>query len=73
MLMRIKLITPQLDILSSFGGVGLYNALMTTHGITMLFLFGTPMISPMRMGSGRDAVVTALSTSLTSLEKRKRR
>jgi len=45
MLMRIELLTPKMDFLSSFGGIHTYNALFTTHGITMLFLFGTPFIA----------------------------
>ncbi|MHB9286670.1 cytochrome c oxidase subunit I [Halobacteriales archaeon Cl-PHB] len=40
-LIRVQLVTP--------GGVAFdpdfYNALMTSHGITMLFLFGTPVIA----------------------------
>jgi cytochrome c oxidase subunit 1 len=40
-LMRTELVTPPADLL----GMGLYNALMTTHGVTMLFLFGTPMLA----------------------------
>ncbi|MBP1955523.1 cytochrome c oxidase subunit 1 [Halarchaeum rubridurum] len=44
MLMRVELTTPGMDFLASFGGVGLYNALLTTHGITMLFLFAAPLI-----------------------------
>ncbi|MFB6077406.1 MAG: cbb3-type cytochrome c oxidase subunit I [Halarchaeum sp.] len=44
MLIRVELITPKMDALAGFGGVGLYNALMTTHGITMLFLFAAPAI-----------------------------
>ena len=40
-LMRTELLTPSADFL----GLGFYNALMTTHGITMLFLFGTPMLA----------------------------
>jgi cytochrome c oxidase subunit 1 len=40
-LMRTELTTPPADLL----GAGFYNALMTTHGITMLFLFGTPMLA----------------------------
>ena len=40
-LMRTELATPPADLL----GIGFYNALMTTHGITMLFLFGTPMLA----------------------------
>ncbi|GGL30915.1 cytochrome-c oxidase [Halarchaeum grantii] len=44
LLMRLELTTPSMDLLSSYGGFGLYNALLTTHGITMLFLFAAPMI-----------------------------
>ncbi len=40
-LMRTELTTPPIDLLSA----PLYNALMTTHGITMLFLFGTPILA----------------------------
>ncbi|MFC7157454.1 cbb3-type cytochrome c oxidase subunit I [Halomarina halobia] len=40
-LMRAELATPPADLL----GEGLYNALLTTHGITMLFLFGTPILA----------------------------
>ena len=42
MLMRVELTTPALDVL---GGTGTYNGLLTSHGITMLFLFGTPIIA----------------------------
>jgi len=38
--MRIDLITP-----SSILGAQVYNSLLTSHGITMLFLFGTPIIA----------------------------
>nr|WP_201289511.1 cytochrome c oxidase subunit I [Halobaculum saliterrae] len=41
LLMRAELTTPPVDLLSA----PLYNALMTTHGITMLFLFGTPILA----------------------------
>jgi len=41
LLMRIELAAPAQDII----GPTLYNGLMTSHGITMLFLFGTPMIA----------------------------
>ncbi|MFC7155225.1 cbb3-type cytochrome c oxidase subunit I [Halomarina halobia] len=52
-LMRTELLTPAGDVLAPMaeamgvanGGEGLYNALLTTHGITMLFLFGTPIIA----------------------------
>jgi cytochrome c oxidase subunit 1 len=40
-LLRTELVTPPADIL----GPAFYNALMTSHGITMLFLFGTPMLA----------------------------
>ncbi len=40
-LMRTELTTPPADLL----GATTYNALMTSHGITMLFLFGTPMLA----------------------------
>ncbi len=39
-LMRIELLKPDSWILTP----GEYNALMTTHGLTMLFLFATPMV-----------------------------
>ncbi|MFB6096009.1 MAG: cbb3-type cytochrome c oxidase subunit I [Haloferacaceae archaeon] len=39
--MRIELLDPKMTLLSN----GLYNALMTSHGITMLFLFGTPFLA----------------------------
>jgi cytochrome c oxidase subunit 1 len=42
MLMRVELITPELNVL---GSATLYNSLLTSHGITMLFLFGTPIIA----------------------------
>ncbi|WP_327053829.1 cytochrome c oxidase subunit I [Halomicrococcus gelatinilyticus] len=41
LLMRVELFAPETDIMSA----NLYNALLTTHGITMLLLFGTPMIA----------------------------
>ncbi len=41
LLMRTELAAPAQDVI----GPGLYNGLMTSHGITMLFLFGTPMIA----------------------------
>ncbi|MFB6271226.1 MAG: cbb3-type cytochrome c oxidase subunit I, partial [Halobacterium sp.] len=41
LLMRTELLTPPIDVL----GATAYNALLTTHGITMLFLFGTPIIA----------------------------
>ncbi|MFB6192178.1 MAG: cbb3-type cytochrome c oxidase subunit I, partial [Haloarculaceae archaeon] len=48
MLMRVELTTPAMDFLNAIsGGSGLttYNALLTSHGIVMLFLFGTPIIA----------------------------
>ena len=50
LLMRAELLTPQMDMLSAVagsaaGGNNLYNGLLTSHGITMLFLFGTPIIA----------------------------
>jgi len=41
MLMRIELLDPEMTLLSN----SFYNSLMTSHGITMLFLFGTPIIA----------------------------
>ncbi|MFQ3320207.1 MAG: cytochrome c oxidase subunit 1 [Natronomonas sp.] len=41
MLMRIELTTPGTMFLEP----SMYNALLTSHGITMLFLFGTPIIA----------------------------
>ncbi len=41
MLLRIELATPETTLL----GPSTYNALMTSHGIAMLFLFGTPIIA----------------------------
>nr|WP_084802541.1 cytochrome c oxidase subunit I [Halorientalis sp. IM1011] len=41
LLMRAELIGPGEDILSA----SLYNGLLTSHGITMLFLFGTPILA----------------------------
>ncbi len=41
LLMRTELATPTEAII----GANFYNALLTTHGITMLFLFGTPIIA----------------------------
>jgi cytochrome c oxidase subunit 1 len=41
MLLRTELVTPPVDLL----GAQFYNALLTTHGITMLFLFGTPILA----------------------------
>ncbi|MFC6975977.1 cbb3-type cytochrome c oxidase subunit I [Halomicroarcula sp. GCM10025709] len=40
-LMRFELLYPAQD----FIGANLYNGLLTTHGITMLFLFGTPILA----------------------------
>jgi cytochrome c oxidase subunit 1 len=40
MIMRFDLVTS-----SSLLGTSTYNALLTSHGITMLFLFGTPIIA----------------------------
>ncbi|MFC7045481.1 cytochrome c oxidase subunit I [Halobacteriaceae archaeon GCM10025711] len=40
-LMRSELAAPGTD----FIGPNLYNALLTSHGITMLFLFGTPILA----------------------------
>jgi cytochrome c oxidase subunit 1 len=50
LLMRTELITPSMDVLSTIAGGAsagsqLYNSLLTSHGITMLFLFGTPFIA----------------------------
>ncbi|WP_255152506.1 cbb3-type cytochrome c oxidase subunit I [Halorarius halobius] len=39
--MRTELATPPSDLVDP----GFYNALMTTHGVTMLFLFGTPILA----------------------------
>jgi cytochrome c oxidase subunit 1 len=41
MLMRIELLDPGMTLLSN----SFYNSLLTSHGITMLFLFGTPIIA----------------------------
>ncbi|WP_458206735.1 cytochrome c oxidase subunit I [Haladaptatus sp. NG-SE-30] len=41
LLMRAELAAPEADLFQA----GFYNALLTTHGITMLFLFGTPIIA----------------------------
>ncbi len=40
-LMRVELVAPDIDLMQA----GFYNALLTTHGLTMLFLFTTPMIA----------------------------
>jgi cytochrome c oxidase subunit 1 len=39
--MRIELITPEADLLAPT----FYNSLLTTHGVTMLLLFGTPVLA----------------------------
>ncbi|MFB6141549.1 MAG: cytochrome c oxidase subunit I [Halosimplex sp.] len=41
LLMRLELVNPATDFLSN----SLYNGLLTSHGITMLFLFGTPILA----------------------------
>jgi cytochrome c oxidase subunit 1 len=41
MLMRVELATPTSTLVQP----GFYNSLLTSHGITMLFLFGTPIIA----------------------------
>ncbi|MFB6143626.1 MAG: cbb3-type cytochrome c oxidase subunit I, partial [Halorientalis sp.] len=41
LLMRLELVAPASDFLEP----SLYNAFLTSHGITMLFLFGTPMLA----------------------------
>ncbi|SIQ93697.1 cytochrome c oxidase subunit 1 [Haladaptatus litoreus] len=41
LLMRAELAAPATDFIDP----NLYNGLLTTHGITMLFLFGTPIIA----------------------------
>ncbi|EMA46307.1 cbb3-type cytochrome c oxidase subunit I [Halococcus saccharolyticus] len=41
MLMRAELIAPATDVI----GAEFYNSLLTSHGITMLFLFGTPVLA----------------------------
>ncbi|MFD1512280.1 cytochrome c oxidase subunit I [Halomarina rubra] len=50
LLMRTELFTPSMDVLGAVAGGtnagnALYNGLLTSHGITMLFLFGTPIIA----------------------------
>ena len=40
-LMRTELATPAQDVVD----LQMYNALLTSHGITMLFLFGTPILA----------------------------
>nr|WP_248898094.1 cbb3-type cytochrome c oxidase subunit I [Haloplanus sp. XH21] len=41
LLMRLELLTPASDLLNA----AFYNSLLTSHGITMLFLFGTPILA----------------------------
>jgi cytochrome c oxidase subunit 1 len=41
LLMRVELVNPPADFLTT----STYNALLTSHGITMLFLFGTPILA----------------------------
>ncbi|WP_424016436.1 cbb3-type cytochrome c oxidase subunit I [Halorientalis pallida] len=41
LLMRVELLGPTADVMDP----ALYNAFLTSHGITMLFLFGTPMLA----------------------------
>jgi cytochrome c oxidase subunit 1 len=41
LLMRLELLTPTSDLLNA----SFYNSLLTSHGITMLFLFGTPILA----------------------------
>jgi len=41
LLMRFELVTPTSNII----GTQFYNGLLTSHGITMLFLFGTPVLA----------------------------
>ncbi|WP_435348944.1 cbb3-type cytochrome c oxidase subunit I [Haloarchaeobius sp. HRN-SO-5] len=50
--MRTELMTPSVDVTTALAspmgvssGQALYNSLLTSHGITMLFLFGTPIIA----------------------------
>ncbi|WP_135829574.1 cytochrome c oxidase subunit I [Halorussus halobius] len=40
-LMRTELLTPESVVV----GANFYNSLLTSHGITMLFLFGTPILA----------------------------
>jgi cytochrome c oxidase subunit 1 len=40
-LIRMQLVTPT----GTVAGANFYNSLLTSHGITMLFLFGTPIIA----------------------------
>ncbi|MFC4549805.1 MULTISPECIES: cbb3-type cytochrome c oxidase subunit I [Halorussus] len=39
-MLRTELLTPEANVVS----VGMYNALFTMHGLTMLFLFATPVL-----------------------------
>ncbi|MFB6073563.1 MAG: cbb3-type cytochrome c oxidase subunit I [Haloarculaceae archaeon] len=41
LLMRLELVNPGTD----FIGHSFYNSLLTSHGLTMLFLFGTPILA----------------------------
>ena len=41
LLMRVELLTPDATVI----GIGTYNALMTSHGTTMLIVFGTPVMA----------------------------
>ncbi len=41
LIMRTELLTPGTNLFNA----NIYNSLLTTHGITMLFLFGTPIIA----------------------------
>ncbi len=41
MVMRLELFDPEMTLISNT----YYNSLLTSHGITMLFLFGTPIIA----------------------------
>ncbi|WP_232702869.1 cytochrome c oxidase subunit I [Halobacterium wangiae] len=41
LLLRTELLTPPIDVLDA----ATYNALLTSHGVTMLFLFGTPILA----------------------------
>jgi cytochrome c oxidase subunit 1 len=45
LLMRTELMTAEMDVLAGLGGNAFYNALLTTHGTTMLFLFATPILA----------------------------
>jgi cytochrome c oxidase subunit 1 len=50
LVMRTELATPAMDALaavagSETAGTALYNGLLTSHGITMLLLFGTPILA----------------------------